>query len=78
VGENEWKSGVPVVVLSVNLPPTLGQPVFQIPQIRRFLDPCGSALASRMRASSSLPSASQHISNGSRRSNSDATEQQLE
>jgi hypothetical protein len=42
-GENEWKSGVPVVVPSVDLPPTLGQPVFQIPQIRRFLDPCDSA-----------------------------------
>jgi hypothetical protein len=45
VGENEWKSGVPVVVPSVDLPPTLGQPVFQIPQIRRFLDPCGSAFS---------------------------------
>jgi hypothetical protein len=45
VGENEWKSGVPVVVPSINLPPTLGQPVFQIPQIRRFLDPCGSAFS---------------------------------
>jgi hypothetical protein len=45
VGENEWKSGVPVVVPSVDSLPTLGQPVFQIPQIKRFLDPCGSAFS---------------------------------
>jgi hypothetical protein len=57
VGENEWKSGVPVVVPSVDLPPTLGQPIFQIPQIKRFLDPAARLLAFRMRASSSSPSA---------------------
>ena len=40
--EHEWKDGVAVVVPSVDLPATLGQPAFQIPQLRRSLDLRGS------------------------------------
>src|SRR5260370_34286050 len=43
--EYEWKNGVAVIVASVNLSPTLRQPTFQIPQLRRFLDPRGSAFS---------------------------------
>jgi hypothetical protein len=49
-----WSSGV---VPSVNLPPTFSQPDFQIPQLRRFLDPRGSTFSFLEGASNSLPSA---------------------